>query len=169
VLRLYILRHAKSSWAEPGKRDFDRGLNARGTGDLAAIARMLLDCGLAPAHVFCSPAVRTRLTLQGIVAHGVPSVSTQFVDELYSGDIGNYVDCLKGHARAETVLFVGHNPMSHGFALEMTGDGEPEALRSLASKYPTGALAAIDFDISEWSQARRHGGRLAAFRYPKEG
>ena len=28
--RLILMRHAKSSWAEPGQRDLDRPLNKRG-------------------------------------------------------------------------------------------------------------------------------------------
>ena len=33
--RIYLLRHAKSGWAEPGARDFDRSLSDAGFAEAA--------------------------------------------------------------------------------------------------------------------------------------
>ena len=38
MLRLFLLRHAKSSWSDPSLHDFDRPLNKRGLSDAPKIA-----------------------------------------------------------------------------------------------------------------------------------
>ena len=39
MLRLYVLRHAKTSWALPGQTDFQRQLNERGIEDAVLTQR----------------------------------------------------------------------------------------------------------------------------------
>ena len=38
----------------------------------------------------------------------------------------------------------------------------------MAAKFPTGAVAVIDFEIAAWSDVDRKGGRLALFLTPTE-
>ncbi|MBN2783463.1 MAG: histidine phosphatase family protein, partial [Pontiellaceae bacterium] len=59
---LYLVRHAKSSWADMGMRDFDRPLNKRGLRDAPEMGRRLRKLEAAPSIVLCSPALRTRQT-----------------------------------------------------------------------------------------------------------
>ena len=64
--RLYLLRHAKSSWKNASLRDRDRPLSGRGRRAAKAIAEHLRDEGIDPELVLCSPAVRAVETLEGI-------------------------------------------------------------------------------------------------------
>ena len=66
MLRLCLLRHMKTAWALPGQRDIQRALNEVGNSDLAIVREWITERGLTPGHVFCSPATRTRQTLEGI-------------------------------------------------------------------------------------------------------
>ena len=45
---LLILRHAKSSWKDPGMTDHARPLNSRGKHDAPRIGHLLRDQGLQP-------------------------------------------------------------------------------------------------------------------------
>ncbi len=167
MLRLFVLRHAKSSWADPGKSDFDRTLNSRGAGDLPATAAILREYADLPEQIFCSPARRARLTLDGVLAAFKAPPRIDYVAELYSGDVSAYFNCLRKHEGPGPIMIVGHNPMCHGVALMLAGDGEPEALAALAGKFPTSGLAVLEFAGASWSQARRHSGFLRAFHFPK--
>ena len=55
---LLLMRHAKSSWDEPGLADLERPLAARGRLAAPLVARHLRERGLMPDLVLCSPAVR---------------------------------------------------------------------------------------------------------------
>ena len=62
--RLYLLRHAKSSWKDEGLADHDRPLARRGRRAAKAIARHLREQGVEPELVLCSTARRARETLE---------------------------------------------------------------------------------------------------------
>ena len=65
--RLFLLRHAKSSWDDPGLDDHDRPLAPRGRRASAVIAEHLRQERIAPALVLCSSARRTRETLERVM------------------------------------------------------------------------------------------------------
>jgi phosphohistidine phosphatase len=65
------------------------------------------------------------------------------------------------------VLMVGHNPGLHALALALTGSGKRKDLAALASKFPTGALAVIDFEAGSWSDIKPGSGRLRLFMTPR--
>ena len=121
-----------------------------------------------PPHVYCSPALRTRLTMHGIIlAYETPPV-IDYVDKLYSGDTLSYVDCIRRHQGKDDLMIVGHNPMCADLAMQLIGDGEAKPLEMVATKYPTGALAVIDFDISDWNSIATKSGYIAEFMLPRE-
>jgi phosphohistidine phosphatase SixA len=75
---LYLLRHAKSSWADPTLLDHERPLAPRGRRDAKRIATHLAQLGIEPELVLCSTAARTRETLElvrpALVASGGPEL-----------------------------------------------------------------------------------------------
>ena len=168
MLRFYLLRHAKSSWAEPGQRDFDRGLNQRGNDDLPRIAAAMREKGYLPDHVYCSPTLRTRLTLHGIMSAFATPPNVDYVDNLYSGGVAAYLDCLRHHAQDNAVMIIGHNPMCEGLSMALAGTGEKEPLAMMSVKFPTGALAVFDLDVPDWSKVDNGSGHLVDFLVPKE-
>jgi len=58
--RIYLLRHAKSSWKHHELADHDRPLAGRGKRAAKAIARHMRAQELAPELVLCSSARRAR-------------------------------------------------------------------------------------------------------------
>ncbi|MBN9170688.1 MAG: histidine phosphatase family protein [Microbacterium sp.] len=58
MIRLALVRHAKSDWSDDGIADHDRPLNARGERDAPAMARRLAVTGFAPDVIVSSTATR---------------------------------------------------------------------------------------------------------------
>ncbi len=160
MLRLYVMRHAKSSWAAPGARDFDRELNERGHLDLEKVSTVLRSRGYVPGEILCSSAERTRQTLSGIASVIPEDAKITFTEKLYSSGLDDYIGLLQAQEGAKSIMIIGHNPMCGSLAASMAGDGEPDLLETIAYRYPTATVSVIDFDCSSWSDVRKGAGIL---------
>lgn len=166
-----LLRHAKSSWDDPQQKDFDRPLNDWGRRAALAIGAYLAAHGPALDIVLCSSAQRTRETLKLLVESLARPKNTQILDTLYLASAPSLMAHVNGLAEKFThVMMVGHNP---GLEMLACGLADPLgsdelALRRMAGKFPTGALARFEFDVDEWKGVARGEGRLAAFVTPRD-
>jgi phosphohistidine phosphatase len=164
--RLYLLRHAKAGWAEPGMRDFDRPLEPNGRTDADSIGAAMQARSYAPELVLCSSAKRARETLDWVARH-TGNGRVVYSDSLYSTDAAGYVDFIRETADADAVLLVGHNPMMEDVAEALSGDGDPHARSALHGGFPTSALAVIRF-AGKLSEVAPGKGYLEAFITPAE-
>ena len=164
--RLYLLRHAKSSWKEPGLPDHDRPLAGRGRRAAKAIARHLREQGIEPQLVLCSPARRARETLEAIEpALGRRAVRVE--PELYGASAGVLLEQLRGvRDDLESVMLVGHNPGLQQLALALARPA-PE-LDELEAKYPTAALVTLAFPGPSWRDLDRGTAELVGFVRPRD-
>ncbi|MHA1180671.1 MAG: SixA phosphatase family protein, partial [Alphaproteobacteria bacterium] len=80
MLTLSLLRHAKSSWDEPGLSDHERPLAKRGQKAAPKVGAALAGMGVQPDLVLCSSAARTRETLS-LVLQKFPAPPPQVVYE----------------------------------------------------------------------------------------
>ncbi len=167
--RLLLLRHFKSSWAEPGLADRDRALAPRGQQDAINMAETMVARDLHPDRILCSPARRTRDTLALLQEHNHCDCPIDFLEELYSGPELDYrgIIAAKG-GDADRLMVIGHNPRVQLTAVELIGSGRRDALEHLEAKYPTGALAVIEFDADSWQAITEDSGRLTAFISPRD-
>lgn len=161
---LLLLRHAKSGWATPGVRDFDRMLDDTGRSEAATMGQEMARRGLRPDFVLCSPSARTRQTLQMLGDLGGPR--TLYPERLYSENAAAYLEEIRSAANAANMLVVGHNPMMEDVATLLTGGGDKQARQALAAGFPTAALAIIRFEAPLASVAPG-AGRLEAFLRPQ--
>jgi phosphohistidine phosphatase len=168
VRRLYALRHAKSSWDDPGLPDRLRPLARRGRTAVAALARHLRSEGVAPDLVLCSPALRARQTWEG-VAPGLPAGTTVELDDALYG--AGAVDLLRRlrdlPPDIDSVLVVGHNPGLEDLTLGLVGHGDDALRDRLATKFPTGALATLDAP-GAWHDLGWRTSTLVAYVVPRE-
>jgi phosphohistidine phosphatase len=156
--RLLLLRHAKSSWDDPGLADHDRPLAPRGRKAAALMASYLSEERIRPALVLCSTAVRARETLEGV---GL-SDDVVFERELYGASAGELLERLgRVPDSVESAMLIGHNPGMHDLALMLGGTGDVER------KFPTGALATFAFD-GGWSGLGPGRAELVDFVRPKQ-
>lgn len=160
--RLYLLRHAKSSWDEPGLDDRDRPLAPRGRKACRKLARHIRHEGIRPELVLCSSARRARETLELIGdALGDPAVEVE--DELYAADSERMLRRLRTLPEgAASVLLIGHNP-----GLQDLAAGLASGSTRLAEAFPTGALASLAFD-RPWFDLGQGAAELVAYVVPRE-
>ena len=144
MTRLYLLRHAKARWAEPGSRDYDRALDPSGRADADEVAAAMLLAGHVPDKVLCSGARRTRETWE-VAARHLQVADIVYSDALYSSDAAGYLDVVRAHGGGGSALVVGHNPMMEDLATALSRDGERKALAAVARGFPTCGLAVIRF------------------------
>ena len=165
---LYILRHAKSDWGDASLRDFDRPLNDRGWKAAKAIGREMRDRDLIPDLVLLSPSARTTETLAR-VEEGF-GASFEKVEErtIYLAETETLLALVtSAPSKSDRLMIVGHNPGMHELVLALAKG--PQDLRDEAAiKFPTGALAEISFDVSDWSGVTPKSGFIRSFVKPRE-
>lgn len=157
MLRLILIRHAKSAWGDPDLADFDRPLAPRGRRAAVWIGETLRSEGWLPDAVLCSPAARTRETL---AISGIDA-PTRFDRDIYDSMGSDFVDVIRAKGgSARTLALVGHNSAMETTALLLAEDDID------LGGYPTGAIAVMDFEIEGWSALEEGTGRIVAFRRP---
>ena len=164
---LYLLRHAKSSWAEPELPDRNRPLAPRGRRDAKRIAKHFVRLEIQAELVLCSSAVRTRETLERLrVARGGGS-TVLLEDELYGASAEQLLERIRLVPEAiASVMLIGHNPGLQDLALLLVEDGIE--LGRLEEKFPTAALATLTIPERAWSQVGPGAALLTAYIVPKQ-
>ena len=162
--RLLLLRHAKSSWADPGMKDRDRPLSPEGHHAAEQMARELVRADLLPDQILCSPARRTRETLAALHPYLDGDCPITICDELYDAEHDDYRATITSYSGdPERLLVIGHNPTIHATALNLIGSADSDSAALIATKFPPAALAIISFDSENWTLLRPKSGYLQAF------
>ena len=170
MLRLMLLRHAKSSWTDPGIDDMDRPLTPRGRRAAQAMGRVMAAKHLLPDLVLCSPARRARDTWK-LVAEEIKTAPKLVIeDAIYDfGNGGRLIDAVRrAGGKAKTVLVVGHNPSMERSATRLVTKDSGKLKERLEKKYPSGALAVIAFELADWQGINDGAGELEHFIRPKD-
>lgn len=169
MVRLLLLRHAKSAWDAGDLADFDRPLNLRGRAAAPLMGRHMADHALLPDRVLLSAARRTRETYAGILPHLPSDCETRILRAIYEASEGDYLGLItREGGLARTLLLIGHNPAIQATATRIIGAGNPELSAAIAAKFPTAALAVIDLPVSGWKDVKPGSGRIVAFFRPRE-
>lgn len=168
MLRLLLLRHAKSSWSDAKLADRARPLNGRGRKSAKAMGEFLLKEGLIPNAILASPAERARETL-ALVQPSLKVERIETVDGLYDFGGGEaLLDVIHAQGEsAKSLMLIGHNPAIEGLADMLVGAGEKSLREDMASKYPTAGLAVIDFKGKSWAKIAPGTGKLVRFVKPR--
>lgn len=160
--KLYLIRHAKSSWENPALSDAERPLNKRGKKDAPRMARHLSEMNVHPDCMLCSPAKRAVKTAH-ILAEilGYPEEKIRIEPVIYNGDITNHMQLVHEMQDAlQEVFFIGHNPAITLLANFLTAT----TIENMA----TCGIACIAFDVKSWSRLDKGTGKLLFYEYPKE-
>ncbi|MFT7150351.1 MAG: phosphohistidine phosphatase [Nonlabens sp.] len=159
--RLFIVRHAKSSWNSPHLSDFDRPLNNRGETDLPDMANRFLETNYQVNLIISSPAERAWTTAKGFAK------TLQIADEYFFDNerfyhaspstlkevISNVDDTI------EDLMIFGHNP---GLT-SLIGNLSDFNLQNL----PTCAICGIKFPFESWKDIITTKGEKIYYDFPK--
>lgn len=160
--QLYLIRHAKSSWSNPGLDDLERPLNKRGKRDAPFMGARLKEFGVRPDMVYTSPAKRARKTAKTIAeCVGYPLERIQQHGDIYTSDLNKLLLVVRQtESRIGRLFLVGHNYVLTDLAEYLTSER--------LGNVPTCGIVGIAFDIDGWHQVAAAGGRLEFFDYPKK-
>lgn len=169
LLRLLLLRHAKSDWGDPALDDLERPLNARGQAAAQTMASHLTQEALLPEHILCSVAQRTRETLAYLIAKLDRQCQIELRKDLYLQNEDTYLSVIRTCSGSiQNLLIIGHNPAIEDTALKLIGAGDQALIKELETKYPSGALAVIEFEVETWEDVSSGDGRLERFVKPRD-
>lgn len=159
---LFLTRHAKSSWNNPGLADIDRPLNERGKKAAPFMGKLIVDKGEKPELLISSPANRALSTARAfgevmglvendiIVNRAIYGAGAQQLLEL----VQNQDDLHK------SIMLFGHNPTFTSFVNMLTGSNIMNVV--------TCGVVRIDFEYSSWIDIDFGSGRLVYYEYPKK-
>ncbi|MEU8032292.1 histidine phosphatase family protein [Streptomyces sp. NPDC049099] len=165
--RLVVLRHAKSAWPE-GVEDHRRPLAPRGLRDAPAAGRALADADCLPDLALCSTAVRARRTWELASAEWGTPPPVRHDRRLYAAGVPELLEVLReAPPEVETLLVVGHNPGLEELVLELAGDGLGDTLERVRVKFPTCAIAVLDWHGSGWAALAPGTALLTSFTVPR--
>lgn len=169
--RLFLLRHAKAQPADGGCEDFDRTLMLGGMQDAAAMARYLRKSDYKIDLILCSSSARTTQTAELILQELDSGID--YRDSLYLAEPAKILAAVRGApAHVSNLMVVGHNPGHEAVAALLAREPvrrkERARHEALEEKFPTGALAILDFDVGRWRDITQGGGKLVDFVRPKD-
>src|SRR5215213_4931384 len=140
---LYLLRHAKSSWADESMRDFDRPLANRGREACATIGEFIKEKGIDFDLVLVSTAVRTRETIELVKERAEFRSEVRYDERIYEATTSQLLEVISQvDDDRESVLLVGHNPGIEDLIAVLTGEHVHVA---------TATFAKIKINATQWS------------------
>ena len=160
---LYLIRHAKSSWGNPGLRDFDRPLNERGLHDAPRMAQLLEKEGVAPDLIVSSPAKRALTTAHFFArAFEIPESEVLRNPDIYEAHPQEILRIISDlPPQANTVLIFGHNPTFTDVANLFIKTDPIDNL-------PTCGVVKIDSEAESWKTFFEGNSRVSQCFFPKE-
>jgi phosphohistidine phosphatase len=166
--RLFLVRHAKAELAT-GRDDYARKLTERGRADARRVAKTLAARRFLPDLLIHSGAARAKETAEIFAAEWRGKVALEKDGHLYDASFETLLDRTRGlRDECNHVGLVGHNPGFGELAAALAGAGAKADLQRLAAKYPTGAVAVVDFSIDRWAEVELNSGMLALYLTPAE-
>ena len=158
---VYIVRHAKSSWADMTMKDIDRPLNNRGKRDAPVMSSKCVEFQYIPELVITSNAKRAQETCKYFIERfGLSDVQIQVNPKLYHAPEDTYFE--EGQLiddSISSIMMFGHNP------------GITYLANSISEKYidnvPTCGVLAIQSTAKTWSELDPMNSKLINFIYPK--
>lgn len=169
---LTIVRHAKSSWNQPGLADHDRCLNERGNRAAPAVARFLWTTYLggeksepllpSPSRLISSTALRAMTTAQIMrETFQMPKEHLLLSQGLYLASETRLMATVRELDESwDHVMVFGHNPGLHDFVNRLLA-------RARVPKFPTCAVAIMGLPNELWSMTDWNEAQLVGYLTPK--
>ena len=147
--QIVLVRHATAGWGDPGSSDFDRPLTEQGHEEARRRAQQLRELGVRPDRLISSPARRAHETARAFVeAYGLGPDRWNEDPSLYEADLPTLLDlCLSLDDEEHCVLYVGHNPGFHAWAVAQS--------RQPPMGMPPATVVVLDFDQQSWAEVAR--------------
>ena len=159
---LIVVRHAKSSWANIGEKDFDRPLNERGKTDAPLMAKKLLEANIKIDSFISSTAKRARKTAKAFIeTYGGLKEEIILSDDLYNAPATTFYETVFTLKDEDQVVAIfAHNPGITDFVNTLC--------KTHIDEMPTCAVFAVQSPITSWKDFKEADKEFLFFKYPKE-
>ena len=171
--RLLLLRHAKAVPAEPGIDDHERALLKRGREDAPRLGRYVERSGFAPEFIASSTSKRTVETVELVTDALTGTRRIDYLEALYLAEPELILSIVRlAPDKMASLMVVGHNPgleqLATLLAREPVKRKERDRFDAIEEKFPTCALAVLDFDAERWRDVAPGQGALKDFVRPRD-
>jgi phosphohistidine phosphatase len=158
---LILVRHAKSDWADPSLKDFDRPLNDRGKRDAPIMAHRLVDKKIKIDAFISSPAKRAKRTAELFAAqYKTDKKDIIFFEELYLAEPEAFFNVIAQTGDDySTIAVFSHNEGITQFANQLSD--------VRVDDMPTCSMFAVKMKLKKWKDFREAEKEFWFFDYPK--
>lgn len=164
MLKLFLLRHAKSGWKNSILDDFIRPLKKSGIEEVSFMGNVYKKlCETVPDVVITSPARRALETAQLFVKEiGYPPDKIILQQKMYETESEELLKILRDIKDVcKNVIMIGHNPEFTEFANRIIQN-------TWIDNIPTCGLVGVEFKVKSWGKIEEKSGKLFCFEYPNK-
>lgn len=142
--KLYLVRHAKSSWKN-NLKDFDRPLKKRGFKDALLVSKYLNNSFLMPDQILSSGALRAKTTAKIFIENlELNSIKFELKNELYDFSGNQLLNVIRySDDSIDKLMIFGHNNAITNF-VNTYGDKR-------IINVTTSGFIEIDYNINSWN------------------
>ena len=160
--KLFLVRHAKSSWKDNNLSDFERPLNKRGRRDAPFMGKLLAQQGVQPDLIISSPSNRTSTTAKLFCKEINYSFNEVLLEpKLYLADSDQIIDVLRSvEDRFNTLMLFAHNPGITELSNHLT-DNQTDNI-------PTCGIVSLKLRGDSWEELGTGSCEFIFFEYPKK-
>ena len=116
----------------------------------------ILSANFLPDHVWCSPSIRTKETLEILANIFSDKISIEYIDQLYNHGMET-IDTLiikseiyKKDTSVKKLLVIGHEPFMSNSVQALTKDRDNPNVKSALNKFSTSSFFAFQFNTDSW-------------------
>jgi len=158
---IILFRHGKSDWHADYSTDHNRPLNKRGTKSAKLMGKYLANINHLPEKIICSTALRAKETAEIAIKNWNWNSNIEFNKNIYHCSEKLLLSIAKQQSsKLKKICFIGHEPSFSSFIIQSTN--------SRVVKFPTAAMARIDFATNLWKNIIFREGKLIWLIKPKE-
>lgn len=160
--KLYMVRHAKSSWGDFTTPDFDRPLNDRGKKDAPEMAKRLLDKKTVLDVFISSPAKRAKSTCNAFCkVYDRHKEEIVLIDALYHASVETFNRVVSAiDDKFKSAAIFSHNPGITDFVNTLVKDVHIDNM-------PTCAIFAVEIEGDSWAEFLSSTKKFLFVDYPK--
>ncbi len=160
--KLYLVRHAKSSWENNNLKDIERPLNKRGERDAPFMGKLMKENNIKPVLMIASPAERALSTAKYFCSEMDISKKHLLIDNnLYEAGRKDILKVIHQFDNEKnSAMIFSHNPGLTDTANFLT-NGE-------ISDIPTCGIVSLNCKINSWNELDNTNCELDFFEFPKK-
>ena len=168
MLNVTFLRHAKSNLSSYDGDDFTRDISEIGKQKTKKVGRFLKKEKIFFDEIFCSPALRTKKTLDIISVFFLNKPKIKYIEELYHKSRKNLFEVLMLNAQKKKCLVISHEPLLSCSIESFFSDYKNPHFVRATEKYSTSSLFDVSFRCQNWFEIDKEIRKINFFKKPDD-